>query len=298
MDVGAVEPRGVVVPRRLVGGRLEPDQRAEALRRAQRELEHDLAPDRAAEDDRAIERERVRRTPGSARRRPRSSAGTPRPASPPAAGTCRGAACRRRGPASAGVTAGSVMRCRNWRPSAPAVWRQTRGQPWPASSKYTRCGCPPSVEAEVASDDRLELGHRDQPGRQRAPRRGEHVLHVAEVCHQRPEVALDPGHAELLHREEVVIARLGEGLPEARPRFGGRADGEAPRAQEEGPAFDRGQAPARPRGPDTPASSTASEERRGESLASPDEPGVGVDEIRKTGEDPVGLGRVHGGMIA
>ena len=64
-------------------------------------------------------------------------------------------------------------------------------------------------EAEVAADDRLEIGHRGSASRPRAARRGEDVLDVAEVRHEGPEVALDPGHAELLHREEVVIAGLG-----------------------------------------------------------------------------------------
>jgi hypothetical protein len=52
-----MEPRRVVVPRGLVRRGLQTDQGAEALRRPEGQLEHDLSADRAAEDDRPLEPE-------------------------------------------------------------------------------------------------------------------------------------------------------------------------------------------------------------------------------------------------
>src|SRR5882672_6543752 len=57
MDVGAVEPRGVV-PWRLEIGGLEPDQRTEFRGMIDREVEDDAAADRAAHHDRPVEFQR------------------------------------------------------------------------------------------------------------------------------------------------------------------------------------------------------------------------------------------------
>src|SRR5207237_777693 len=92
-------------------------------------------------------------------------------------------------------------------------------------------------QTQVAADDRLEVGHSGAP-----PRLGQHVLHVPEVRHERPQVTLDPGVAALGEREEVVIAGRGHGLPESAPRVLGGAHGERPLAQQERPALECGDA--------------------------------------------------------
>src|SRR6266542_2155975 len=58
----------------------------------------------------------------------------------------------------------------------------------------------------------------------------EDFLHVAQVGHQRQEIALDTGPAEARQREEIVVAGPRHGLPELPPCFRARAYGEAPRA--------------------------------------------------------------------
>src|SRR5215470_6195383 len=62
------------------------------------------------------------------------------------------------------------------------------------------------------------------------PRRLEDFLHVAQVGHERQEIAVDARAAEARQREEIVVAGARHGLPELTPRLGARADGEAPRA--------------------------------------------------------------------
>src|SRR5262245_3027692 len=59
MHVWTMKPGGVVVPGRLVGGGLQPDHGAEALRGPDGQLEHDLAPDRAPEHHRPLEAKRL-----------------------------------------------------------------------------------------------------------------------------------------------------------------------------------------------------------------------------------------------
>src|SRR6266511_3818532 len=56
----------------------------------------------------------------------------------------------------------------------------------------------------------------------------EHVLHVAQVGHERQEIALDAGAAEARQREEIVVAGARHGLPELPPCLRARAYGEAP----------------------------------------------------------------------
>jgi hypothetical protein len=159
VDVRAVEPRGVVVPRGLVGGGLEPDQRAEALRRPPGELQHDLAPDRAAEDDRALE------SKGLGERQDQGHVGVRR--QPvllvlPAGG-------REGLPVARHVEREHPPVARDGRirhevPELPAVRAggvETHERPALAGLlEVEAVELPAEREAEIASQDRLELGHR------------------------------------------------------------------------------------------------------------------------------------------
>src|SRR5262249_61804066 len=69
-------------------------------------------------------------------------------------------------------------------------------------------------QVDIAPDHGLEHGSARAA---RAPRRCQDVLDIAEVGHEGPKVALHARHAELLHREDGVVAGLWERLPEAHP---------------------------------------------------------------------------------
>ena len=91
---------------------------------------------------------------------------------------------------------------------------------------------PQNADLPVAADDRLWLlaktGCRRVGCRRRLARHREHLFEVAQIGHQRVQIALDRGPARLSHGEKVVIAGRRYRRPEFRPGVGVGADGERP----------------------------------------------------------------------
>src|SRR5574342_835384 len=114
-----------------------------------------------------------------------------------------------------------------------------------------------------------------------APRRLEDFLHVAQVGHERQEVALDARAAEARQGEEVVVAGARHGLPELAPRLGARAYGEAPRAARRASARHRGDAAVLDRDQEGLAAYLDKEVRREEPTAS-HQRRVGVHQLQNT----------------
>ena len=235
-----VHPR-VLGPRDLpaldaVGG-LARDDGGEAVGVAVGELEADLAAHRAAERDRALEAERV----GARRRSPRRS-GRWSAATRPRAGRLGGVLRPWAGRSNAVIrhcarSSGSASRWWYWRPSEPAVWRNSRSRPAPACSAEQLRGAGRQLDAHVAAGDRREVGGRAvaaapsaaAPGRPSSSRR-------AIACACWASASRLPSTRELRHlrqqREQRLVARRRHVGPQPVPHRGGRAEAEVDAAVE------------------------------------------------------------------